>query len=199
MKTLTILGLISIAHAGTIQLDSAPGLLNSLTAATVAIPVDARWQPNNPLGSAAVWISHSTDFVPFAGTAPVLSVFHDFVTPLAGTLALSVWADDTAEVLLDGVQVFAPNFALGICANGPIGCEPPEAGAISAQFAAGAHLLEFRLFQMGNGLTVETNPFGILYSGEASWGAPVPEPGTWLLAGFWLVAIISVWRKRRNV
>lgn len=202
----------SISHAGVIFLNSQPGLANSLTAATVAITPEPRWQPNNPTipggtgSSSAVWISHvesgfgDSHFVPFGGIVHVMSVYHDF-TSAAGILNLSVWADDTAEVLLDGVSIFAPAFTSSVCSGQPIGCLPPHAGIINTAFDTGSHRLEFRVFQVGQGTTTSTNPFGLLYAGTATNlvtpdpRSVTPEPGTWAMAGAVLL-VIAVVRKR---
>ena len=133
-------------------------------------------------------------FVPFGGNAHVVSIFHEF-TSGAGVLNLSVWADDTAWVLLDGVSIFAPVFTSSICSGQPIGCLPLHAGIIDTTFAAGAHKLEFRVFQLGKGLDPKSNPFGLLYTGTVTH---TPEPGTLALAGAVLLVIAGVKKRARR-
>jgi hypothetical protein len=187
------LGVISgQLQAGVINLDSLPGLPNSLTPATVAISVHPSWEPNNPVNpgnpadTSAVWISYDYTgykdpvFQPYEGTTPVVSIFENFVSG-PGFLTLNVWADDTSEVLLDGVSLIAPKFTQSTCSGQPIGCLPQDVGSLSSVLTAGPHQLEFRVFQVGTGLDTTTNPMGLMFTGTAP--AAVPEPGTLLLLG----------------
>lgn len=203
------------AHAGTIILNSQPGLANSLTAATVAITPHSAWEGNNPQNpfvdydSSAVWISFAptgygdSTFQPTMGTTPVVSIFHNF-TSSAGNLSLYVWADDTAEVLLDGVSIFAPQFTQSTCSGQPIGCQPQDYGLINTSFGSGSHQLEFRLFQVGTGGDTYSNPIGLLYTGAAVSGfdphipTETPEPATLALAGCALIGIAIASKVRRR-
>jgi hypothetical protein len=212
----SILSFCAAAQAGTIGLNSQPGLANSLTPETVAITPHYLWQPNNPVNpmdpedSSAVWISYAptgyndSSFQPYNGTSPAVSIFHNF-TSGPGYLRLNVWADDTAEVLLDGTQLYAPVFTQSTCSGQPIGCLPDDFASIHAEFAGGSHQLEFRLFQVGTGGDSASNPFGLLYTGGAysefqSQVSQTPEPGTWILGGSCLLAgaIIQQVRRRRT-
>lgn len=196
-----------MAHASTINLDSRPGLANTLTAGTVAIALHPAWQLNHPVnpGNAgdisAVWISYALTgyvdpvFSPELGTTPVVSIFQDF-TSGAGSLLLRVWADDTAEVLLDGVSLIAPKFTQSTCSGQPIGCMPDDAGLLSSGLTAGAHQLEFKLFQVGSGTDTKGNPFGLLYTGTAT--APAPEPGSLELTGSVLLAVVMMKKRARR-
>jgi hypothetical protein len=198
----------SISHAGVIILNSQPGLANSLTPATVAITPAPAWQQNNPVNpgdpseSSAIWISHSetgygdSDFQPFNGQTPVVRIYHDF-TSAAGFLNLKVWADDTTEVLLDGVSIFEPKFTQSLCSGQPIGCRDVDAGIISNRFGSGAHRLEFVLFQVGGGVDSKSNPFGLLYTGTAA--THLPEPGTMALAGVMLLVVAGMTKRFRRM
>ena len=111
-------------------------------------------------------------------------VFETFFATEQSTLALNVWADDTARVLIDALEVFGPNFTQDICAVGPIGCEPGDVGMITRSFTTGGlHTLTFEVFQVGGG------PFGLLYAGEVSEPAEVPEPATLSIMGFGLLVL----------
>lgn len=202
---LSLLSLSASSYASVIHLDSAPGLFNSITGATVAITPHALWQQNNPVNpgdssdNAAVWISYAltgygdSSFQPPNGTDSVMSVIQSF-TSAAGLLNLKVWADDTAEVLLDGVSIFAPKFTQSVCSGQPIGCRPEDGGVISSSLTAGDHQLEFRVFQVGTGGDSSSNPFGLLYTGTAPEraNASAPEPGTIALSGLVLLAALPL-------
>jgi hypothetical protein len=151
------------------------------------------WQANNPNGSDAVWVSLAdtgspgTISPPSSTTDHIMRISETFFAAIGTTLALEVWADDTARVLIDGNEVFAPNFSQGTCAIGPIGCEPGEQGVIGHTFTvAGLHTVAFEAFQTGGG------PFGLLYAGATR---TVPEPSTWWLAVTALVLCLA-WQRR---
>lgn len=76
--------------------------------------------------------------------------------------SIKVWADDTASVILGGVEVFPMNPVLDtFCAAGSIGCELGEFGLIDlSELAQGNHRLDFNVYQLGGG------SFFLLYDGE---------------------------------
>ena len=152
--------------------------------------------PGDSNDTSAVWISYDHTgygegvFQPKSDTP--ISIFQPF-TSGAGFLILKVWADDTAEVFLDGVSLINPVFTQSICSGSPIGCRPQDFGALSSSLKAGPHTLEFTLYQVGTGTDNISNPFGLLYTGTAP---AVPEPATLFLAGGALLAI-GLARRRR--
>ena len=93
-----------------------------------------------------------------------------------------MWADDTADVLLDGSYLIHAVFTQNTCSGQAIGCRPKDVGKIVTPLSAGSHTLEFVLSQVGKGTDTTTNPFGLLYTGTAP-AAPVPEPASGLLFG----------------
>jgi hypothetical protein len=181
------------------------------TGTTVAITAHPAWQVNNPFGSAAVWISYADtgyggsvlappngSATNLDGTQVIMTVMKSFFAGTGDSLHLTVWADDTARVLIDGVQVFGANFTQNICADGRIGCTPNNGGVIDYVFQAGGqHTLAFDTFQVGSGTSTWNNPFGLLFAGELTDppGDPVPEPSTWLLLASGVAGMI-LWRKR---
>ena len=129
------------------------------------------WMPDNGLN--ATWISYGPtgyqDAGPYAPrdpNLPLIRVTETFTLTLPSLLNIAIWADDTAEVFINGISVFAPNFTQSICANGSIGCEPDELGQISQLLAIGTHTVSFDVFQIGTGTNTASNPFGLLYTGS---------------------------------
>jgi hypothetical protein len=146
-------------------------LAGSGTCSVQTITAHPLWMPDNSLN--AKWISYGPtgyqDAGPYAPRDPNLPLFRvseTFTLTLSALLSVSVWADDTAEVFIDGVSVFAPNFTQSICANGSIGCEPGELGFVSQLLAAGSHTVGFEVYQIGTGTNTGSNPFGLLYTGS---------------------------------
>ncbi|MEZ5543134.1 MAG: VPLPA-CTERM sorting domain-containing protein [Pseudomonadota bacterium] len=132
-----------------------PGAGPNCTAQNVTL--HPGWQPNNPMGNGAQWISYadtgylgSTLAVAPGGdvTNSVMQIRESITGVTAGArLILNVWADDTADIALrydDGsgeftgaqlTTLFAPNFTQDhYCTNGPIGCEPGEGARIEYVF-----------------------------------------------------------------
>ena len=163
------------------------------------ISVHSAWQANDPNGNGAQWISYADTGVSgstltlFADMTSVFTVTETFFANIGDILTLDVWADDTAEVFLDSISLFAPNFIQGTCAAGAIGCGPGENGMISHTFAtAGIHTLSFDVFQVGTGTTNASNPFGLMYSGTLS---SVPEPSVLALLGLGILGLGLARRK----
>lgn len=153
--------------------------------AVQTINTDFRWQTDNPNNNGALWISYAdtgsngTTLAPTAAV-PIFTVTETFSTHIGDVLNLDVWADDTAEVFINGDSLFPPNFSQSVCANGAIGCEPGENGKISYTFfTEGVQTLTFDVFQIGTGTSNYSNPFGLLYSGTVN--AAVPEPSAIVL------------------
>jgi hypothetical protein len=183
----------------------APGNIFALNA-----PLPSPWVPNNPGGSNAVWVSfnanHSQDGqgpnvaqsdTDVTNGDPTVTFRYSFSLALPATLSFSVWADDTAGVLLDGLSLAAPNGVQdGACADGAIGCENGEEATFSnLALASGAHTIDFEVYQRVLNENGSGTPFGLLFAGDI---APVPEPATILLLGSALTAAGVASRRRWN-
>lgn len=201
----------SYASASIIHINSQAGLSvfvpPGFSTTTVAVTPHPLWQPNHPTNPgdpadhSAVWIAHQSSgygdsqFQPYMGSNPVAKIFFNFVSG-AGNLILKVWADDTADVYLDGNPLVTGNFTQNICANGSLGCEPNEFVLLNVPLAAGSHTLQFNLYQVGITTDSFTNPTGILFTGTAP--AHAPEPASLALSGLALVAGAHWLRRNRS-
>ncbi len=181
--------------------------LDGTTCMLVAIDPHPAWQPGDPFGQGAQWVSYAdtgvggSTLAPHKGSATnpdgrqmIMSVTESFVIGLGGgSLYFRIWADDTADVWLDGTLLFAANFTQGTCAAGVIGCEPNEFGEIDIPgLAAGEHVLRFDLYQVGTGTNPNSNPFGMLYSGwvgQAFSATGAAEPASAVLLGLGLAGL----------
>jgi hypothetical protein len=182
-------------------------LLGSGPCTVQIVTAHPAWQPDTNLQ--AKWISYGPTgyrdagpVAPFDFVNPLIRITEVFNVVNTMVLNIAVWADDTAEVFIDGVSVYAPNFSQNICANGPIGCEPNEAGFITHTLNAGLHTLDFEVYQIGTGMTTASNPFGILYFGSidaSGGGSSVDEAGTLALlaTSLGLVGIGALRRRKR--
>lgn len=181
---------LSVAQATMIDINSGPGIgSNNISGENVAISVDPAWQANGD----GVWISFRDDtgggspgfVVPnvlgsmnpadLAAQTPSAIFFQPFTLPSANnTGSVTIWADDTARILVDGVQQFAANGQQSThCAGpNPIGCGPSQGQTISLTgLSAGAHTLAVEAYQRNGG------PFGVLYQGRVDSTNPVTAPG----------------------
>lgn len=197
-----------MVRADVIDLDSGAGLQTNLPGIeTVTVTPDPLWQPNNPQNpgdpndTSAVWISDGesgygdSQFQPYEGTTPVVTVIDNFQSG-QGLLQLNVWADDTADVILDGTYLAYAKFTQSICSGQPIGCRPQDDGQFSVPLTAGNHELEFVMYQVGTGSDTTSNPFGLLFTGTAP--SPVPEPATALPLACALIGLGLAFRRKRN-
>jgi hypothetical protein len=154
------------------------------------------WQDANPFGNGAEWISYANtgvgagSFIPGPNSTivPRMEVLETIVVGAKNIeLVFSVWADDTAEIFIDGVSMNDPNHSQSTCANGPLGCEPDEFVQFAALLTPGVHTVSIQAYQGGGG------PFGVLYSGTMT---SVPEPG---ILGFLGLGLLGMGIARRRI
>ena len=173
------------------------------TVVDITTPASA-WQPNNPGASSGVWVSFDANHgttgpnvaAPNADPGNQTVTFHySFSLPSPAKLSFNVFADDTAQVFVDGVSKIAGNGVQdATCAAGAIGCEPGEAGSIADLFlTTGTHNIDFAVYQRVVNADGSGTPFGLLFAGELT---PVPEPASILLLGSALTAVGMASKRR---
>ncbi len=154
------------------------------------------WEPNH--APDAVWISYNdTGYQgrysqPFMDHTPVMDVIFNFNLPSAGLMNLKVWADDSADVVVDGVQLIGAAFTQSTCSGTVIGCVHQDGGSFVQALSAGAHNVTITAYQVGTGTNTTDNPFGVLAVGSVN----TPEPATLGMMGAGLIALAVFGRRR---
>ena len=174
----------------------------------VLTPPHPAWAP--AIG-ASQWISFVDNYSPTpSGQDPCgagylicngdsVSFFHTFTLTNSASYSglLQVMADDTADVWLNGVQLFAAvadytglyPYSYSRCADVPIGCQSDTTGIMGIDASLlhdGTNTLEFTVWQKdGTG-------YGLDYSMALS---NVPEPGIFGLISGCLGALLALRRK----
>jgi hypothetical protein len=137
------------------------------------------WQVVGGVGSAVITLPNTTPGNPNA-------IFYQAFTDLSGTIlngTITLWADDTAAVYLDGALLMAPSYTQGP-AHCSLGITCLGAGT-TIPFTAlpGTHILEFDVYQLG-GWT-----YGLMYDGSVTAESAVPEPRSYELVGIGLIVL----------
>jgi hypothetical protein len=184
------------------------------TLPAIDVAPNPNWDPNAPQ-----WVSDTansgdnTDPNFVVRPAGAASFYHSFSLaagePLLSSASLTVWADDTTNVILNGTEIFAASTGpFPLCSQDPIGCLDSTRQVFgSAELAPflnleGVNLLEFQVLQ-----SLRLVSFGLAYTGSFNTLPPaappvappdpnaVPEPATGLLVGVG-VCIAAVRRRR---
>lgn len=160
---------------------------------TAAVDVTAirpsAWHAPDVVG--AEWISSTSNFSSIAG-GTIQKFFTNINFGSGQTLTFKVWADDTAQVLIDGNPLSGSTFTNTVgppCASAAISCTDALFGQFSTTMT-GVHELQIRVLQFAD---FGGTPFGALVEGDLS---AVPEPATILLLGSALAAAGVVSRRR---
>ncbi|SLN25457.1 hypothetical protein [Oceanibacterium hippocampi] len=190
--------IVSKAGGGSCTLGPGSGSAGACT--LQQIQAHPLWQPANPDGRGAAWVSYADTGIDGSTLAPksgsvsnpdgrrsIMTITESFdFGANTGLLNFAVWADDTADLYLDGALLIAANFTDNVCARGTIGCEPNEGYRIvELLLGTGLHELTIVAYQTGTGASPQANPFGVLYSGNYE----VPAPGALGLLGLALLGL----------
>ena len=184
---------------------------NNMSGTNYVLPADpSGWA--TPPGDGAVWISYentglwgmalsdancSIGSTPGAGSClPNAKFYETFTdTQLNLVLSLTVWADDTAAVYLDGSEILAPYFGQSTTACAPSPYVTCTSGATyTGNIGSGTHTLEFDVYQTGGWM------YGLMYDGTVTSQAvapPVPEPASLFLIGSGLAGLGLMRRRSR--
>lgn len=193
---------VSSCWANTIDFASSTSTPNSTGKSSVLASLDPSWATalNSPLSSSLITANGDAD--PSLGTA--ITFTESFTLPAGFSnvmLNLGVYADDSANVYIDGTQLFAEDETLGAhCASGPIGCTTPTEGIITnlnvtADVHTNANTITFQVFQ-----EVGNTPFGVDFDGSISYStSAVPEPNFTVLLCLGVIALLALraWNRGR--
>lgn len=199
----------STTFGGTITINSnAVDTINSGGSATLEILKHPAWA--EPFEGSA-WVSTRpsgdnarSNFFEF-GNDTVITFLHYFnLTSVASDGSLSVRADDTGSVSLNGVLLLAGSTSRGTsCSAVPIGCLVSTTGVLNfsdlqPHLVIGTNVLSFAVHQT-NGAA-----FGLNYSGSISYPSNdphshAPEPASYALsAACLLIAALGARRRGRS-
>jgi hypothetical protein len=151
-----------------------------------------QWVSNANTGEGVGSVPGPANAVGLAPGQQSLSFTYTIIGLLAPTnLNLSIWADDTAGVSIDGAAwLIAPSAGpYPACSTSAIGCSAGTEGLIATTLGIGNHTITFDVFQAGGAGT----PFGLTFEGDL---AATPEPATILLLGSALAAAGIASRRR---
>lgn len=198
------------AHADVISISSNgtgidAGETNSTGLATILIPPHPAWAGALP---GSDWVSHmsqtgnpgASNFTSIANGTVVTFNQTFNLNGLAVSGSLTVMADDTAAVLLNGFVLANEADLAGntftICSDFPIGCTALTArtftfAELSPFLVDGVNTFSFRVAQRAGGA------YGLNYSGSITTD-PMPEPATITLLATSLVGLAGAARRRRR-
>ena len=193
-------GCLVAAKADTVALSSSAATTNNSGSATQVIAPNPQWAA--AIGASS-WISYAPTGDPSGpgytvvpnGTAVTFSQtfnLNDFTGFETGSV--SVLADDTTNVAINGNEIYAANLggSYPTCSTLPIGCLTSTEVTLdltpyASFFQAGANTISFTVYQEN------LVSYGLDYAGTVS----TPEPGTLALLGSGLLGLFMM--KRRTV
>lgn len=214
LKTLLYISFLAFSlapgsRATTIQLDSsAATTINNSGNATVNISKNPAWA--DPLAGSS-WVSTASTgnpstpgYVVFPNGTNIMFTQNFILDGLVQSASLSVLADDTAAVYVNGTQIFAASTGPSNipCAGTAIGCLVNTTKTFGTADLApywntgAANTIQFQVMQLAG------SSFGLDYAGQiTTLSSPnqlsaTPEPGTLALLGIAL-GMVAVWRRGR--
>lgn len=199
MAIIIALSVVASAATMTIGFQSGDGTATSNTGNVFVIPPHPAWGsiPGAQWVSAYAGTGYGGGVVmPNSSVTPVMSFTQAFTLPyMVNGGVVTVGADDTASVWLNGTELKTPNFVLdNACSAGPIACEVGEFMTLNLTpyLIQGVNTLRIDVYQLGGDVT------GTNWAGGATSSGAVPEPKTYALMGAGLAGLAFLRGRRKG-